>query len=93
MPTTKQKKRQRQLLILLVVVVLGGGLIVLISQGIIFGESSDSAVDIEAAAQRSRQEISIPERFFTEKVLEEFTPYEPIKPPAEPGRENPFTPF
>ena len=94
----QRKKRQRKFLVvlgfvtLLIVVVLfrGDGGDRIPTEGYLLPEFSEST---EQAAQALISDISIPQDFFEDGILEQFSSYEPIGVPEIKGRTNPFAPL
>lgn len=52
-----------------------------------------SGAIISEAANAIIRDIFIPHDFFTDKLLKQFSSYEPIAAPTEKGRDNPFAPI
>lgn len=100
MPTiTQQKKKQKTMLIALgLVIVL---IVVILIWGLgggreaprDAGEEFVSEDIISEAAIVIIRDIFIPRDFFKDGLLKHFSSYEPIAPPTEKGRDNPFAPI
>lgn len=93
-----QKKAKKFIPIIIGAVLLGGLILLIILQGGVEGQDKfvgieDSSQLLRKQVQDIKREVTLPEGFFGSEILGQFTPYEPIKAPAQWGRENPFAPF
>ena len=94
----QRKKRQRKFLVALSFVVLltavvlfrGNGGDRIPAEGDLLPEFSESTAQ---AAQALISDIFIPQDFFEDGILEQFSSYEPIGVPEIKGRTNPFAPL
>lgn len=94
----QRKKRQRKFLVAL-------SFVILLTVAVLFRGNQDDRIPTEGyllpefsestaqAAQALISDISIPQDFFEDGVLEQFSSYEPIRVPQTKGRTNPFAPF
>ncbi|MEX0877647.1 MAG: hypothetical protein WDZ40_02145 [Candidatus Spechtbacterales bacterium] len=93
-----QKKVKKFIPLIFGAVLLGGVVLLITTQA--SGEGAERFEGSEASSellrrqiQNIKNEVILPEGFFGSDILGKFTPYEPIKAPAQWGRENPFSPF
>lgn len=94
----QRKKRQRRIFVIF-------GFVILSIVAVLFLGNRDDSIPTEVnfilepsesttqAAQVLISDISIPQDFFEDGILEQFSSYEPIGVPQIKGRTNPFAPL
>ncbi|MEX2008168.1 MAG: hypothetical protein WD850_01620 [Candidatus Spechtbacterales bacterium] len=93
---TKKQKQQKQFGLLVVVAMLGVAMFLVWrfgKEGLLSPAGIGAADTVRSEMLRRQADIALPKNLFQDRVLQQFTPYNPAEAPENPGRENPFAPI